>query len=421
MRPTVIDNPPNPWLRQRVVYEPDRTLPEHRAAPGVVEEDLAEHYGISPPTYTFRVFEDHTKEILSKNDSPDLGFRYSVNPYRGCFHGCAYCYARPTHEYLGFGAGTDFERVIVVKPNAPELLRRALGRRSWRREPILFSGATDCYQPLEASYRLTRGCLEACLEANNPVFVITKSALIERDRDLLVALARSAGADVTLSIPFADDEMARKVEPYAPAPSRRFVAVERLSQAGLRVSVNIAPVIPGLSESQIPAIVKRAAEAGALGVASIVLRLPGSVAPVFEARMRERFPLTAAKILARTREVRSGRLNDPRFGSRMTGEGEYAAVIDRLVRTSAARYGLAGRRFAADAMAEASAAASSRARVAGDEQPALAPAAATHQTTGAPAEEGGMGSPAVGAPVSTRSQESNWPGSGAQLSLFEGR
>jgi DNA repair photolyase len=330
-------NPPNPFDRQRLDSTED-----YLSDWSVEATDGGETAGQGPAQrgQPLRVWEDHTKSILSKNDSPDLAMRFSVNPYRGCYHGCAYCYARPSHEYLGFGAGTDFERNIVIKPEAAKLLREALRKKSWKHELIVFSGVTDCYQPLEAHYELTRQCLQVCLEERNPVGIITKSALIERDTDLLVALNRVAAAHVTISIPFADDKMARKIEPYATPPSRRFKIVERLSQAGLSIGVNVAPVIPGLSDSQIPEIVERAAAAGAKSLGMIVVRLPGSVKQVFQERITEHFPLSVGKVLARTREMRGGKLNDPSFGARMSGTGEYAETIERLMRVAAIRHGL---------------------------------------------------------------------------------
>ncbi|HEX2879597.1 MAG TPA: PA0069 family radical SAM protein [Polyangiaceae bacterium] len=333
-----VSNPPNPFARQRLDASADFVTDWAPEAIDDFDEGSAEQP--RERGQPLRVWEDHTKSILSKNDSPDLAMRFSVNPYRGCYHGCAYCYARPSHEYLGFGAGTDFERNIVIKPDAANLLRQALRKKSWKHELIVFSGVTDCYQPLEAHYQLTRQCLQVCLEERNPVGIITKSALIERDADLLVELDRVAGAHVTISIPFADDKMARKIEPYATPPSRRFKVVERLSQAGLSVGVNVAPVIPGLSDSQVPEIVERAAAAGAKSLGMIVVRLPGSVKHVFEERVAQHFPLTVGKVLARTREMRGGKLNDPNFGARMKGTGEYASTIERMMSVAAARHGL---------------------------------------------------------------------------------
>jgi DNA repair photolyase len=303
------------------------------------ESTHVEYLG-EPPPAPLEVYEDDSKSILSENTSPDVGFRFSVNAYRGCYHGCAYCYARLTHEYLGFGAGVDFERKIVVKKHAPELLRKALTRRSWKRETIVFSGNTDCYQPLEASYRLTRGCLEVCAELENPLHIITKAPLIERDLDVLGRLAEKGLVGVTITVPFWDVEAARLIEPGVATPQRRLLAVERLAKAGIPVSVNVAPVIPGLSDRDMGKIIEGAARAGAQSADMIMLRLPGNVKAVFEDRIRAGMPLAAERILARTREVRGGKLNDARFGSRMRGEGEYAEAVQRLFYATATRLGL---------------------------------------------------------------------------------
>ncbi len=311
-----VANPPNPWDSSHVEY---------------LEE---------APKAKLVVYVDSTRSIVSRNDSPDIAFAHSVNPYRGCYHGCAYCYARPSHEYLSFGAGTDFERRIVIKPEAPRLLEQAFKRRSWQGELVMFSGNTDCYQPLEASYRLTRRCLEVCARFRNPVGVITKSPLIERDVDLLLKLQREAYVSVTLSVPFADAWQARILEPAVPSPQRRFEAIRRLSAAGLEVGVNVAPVIPGLTDAQIVEVLERAREAGAVYAGTTLMRLPGPVAEVFEARLREGFlPERADRVLARIREVRGGKTNDPRYNSRMRGEGPYAEAIRALFNATRRRLG----------------------------------------------------------------------------------
>jgi DNA repair photolyase len=325
VRPLPVVNPPNPWQSTEIEYL-DGSAPDAR----------------------LEVYEDHTRQILSKNDSPDLGFSWSVNPYRGCFHGCAYCYARPTHEYLSFGAGTDFDRRIVVKPRAPELLREAFDRKSWKGELIVFSGNTDCYQLLEASYRLTRGCLEVCAEYKNPVGVITKAPLIERDIDVLAELNRVASVHVTISIPFWDPEHARAIEPYVATPQRRMHTVERLASRGIPVNVNVAPIIPGLNDEAIGPVLEAAANAGARSAAMVLLRLPGPVKEVFEQRLRASLPLRADKVLARIRETRGGKMYDSRFGARMQGEGEYATAIHALFQRTARRYGLEVWRFEED-------------------------------------------------------------------------
>lgn len=283
-----------------------------------------------PPPATLTVYEEQARSIISSNDSPDVPFRHSANPYRGCFHGCAYCYARPSHQYLGLGAGTDFERKLVVKTNAVELLRQAFERRSWRGEALAMSGVTDCYQPLEASYGLTRGMLEVCLQFRNPVGIITKGALVERDLDLLVALHEVTNVRVYVSIPFADEAMGRAIEPYAASISRRFAVLRALSQAGITTGVSVSPVIPGLSDDQIPAILERAREAGARRAFMVMLRLPAEVRPVFLERLQEAAPLRAAKVISTIEQTRGGQLYDPRFGRRMRGQGPRWAAIEAL-------------------------------------------------------------------------------------------
>jgi DNA repair photolyase len=316
MVPRPLSNPPNPWLSTEVEY---------------LDE--------IPPA-DLEVYEDHTREILSHNDSPDVGFSWSVNPYRGCFHACAYCYARPTHEYLGFGAGTDFDRKITVKPEAPRLLREAFERRSWKGELVVFSGVTDCYQPLEASYRLTRGCLEVCAEYRNPVGIITKSPLIERDLDLLQEVQRTARVSVSVSVPLWNREHAHAIEPYVATPQRRMKTIERLASAGLSVGVNVAPVIPGLSDADIPRILEAAHAAGARRAGFVFLRLPGSVKQVFEQRLRETLPLRADRVLNRVREARGGKLYDSRFGIRGRGDGQYADATRALFEATVKRLGM---------------------------------------------------------------------------------
>src|SRR5262249_21733784 len=243
--------------------------------------------------------------------------RFSVNPYRGCFHACAYCYARSSHEYLGFGAGTDFDRKIVVKTNAPQRLREHFEKPSWKGDWIAFSGNTDCYQPLEASYRLTRGCLEVCRDYRNPFGIITKSALIRRDVDLLAELAPQMVVSVCLSICFSDDAMSRAIEPNTSPPSQRFVTLRLLSAAGVRTAVGVAPVIPGLNDSQISAILERARAAGATGAFLLPIRLSGRTLDVFRERLAEAYPTRAPKVWSAIEQVRGGKWNETRFGARM--------------------------------------------------------------------------------------------------------
>lgn len=291
------------------------------------------------PSAKLTLFTDATREILSRNDSPDLPFRWSVNPYRGCFHACAYCYARSSHEYWGFGAGTDFDTKIIVKKDAPVLLRRAFDRLSWQGELIVFSGNTDCYQPVEASYGLTRACLEVCAEYRNPVGIITKGALVLRDRDVLARLCADAWAQVYISIPFADDEVARMVEPRAPTTSKRFEAMRILSDSGISTGISIAPVIPGLNDGDIPELLERARQAGAQAATYILLRLSGSVEPVFLERMREAFPDRYAKIMHRIQDTRGGKLTEGAFFKRHQGTGTYWETIEQLFQVAKRRAG----------------------------------------------------------------------------------
>lgn len=292
-----------------------------------------------PPPAELEVYEERAKSILSRNDSPDVGFEHSVNPYRGCFHACAYCYARPTHPYLDFGAGTDFDRKIVVKTNAPELLATELGRPGWKGGTIAFSGNTDCYQPLEARYGLTRRCLEVCLDYRNPVTVITKGLAIRRDVDVLAALAEKARCRVTLSIPFANDADARAIEPFASPPSKRFETLRILSEAGIRTGVSVSPIIPGLNDHQIPEILERAREAGATHAFCILLRLPREVLPIFDERLEEAFPLRAEKVRHALAEMRGGARNESAFGERMRGKGVRWQLVERLFESQAKRLG----------------------------------------------------------------------------------
>jgi len=311
----LVGNPPNPFESQ------------HR-------EWLEE-----PQRLRLEVYEDATREILSRNESPDLPFRWSVNPYRGCFHACAYCYARPTHEYWGFGAGTDFESKIVIKPKAPALLRQALLKPAWQGELIVFSGNTDCYQPIEATHRLTRACLEVCAEFRNPVGIITKASLIQRDVDVLRRLHQEAWLRVYFSIPFADDATARKVEPQAPSVTRRFEALRALSEAGIPTGVSFAPVIPGLNEDDIPAVLMRARDAGASTATFILLRLSGNVEPVFLERMASAFPDRFKKIVNRIMETRDGALSESGFFKRHHGKGVYWEMIEQLFEAGRKRAG----------------------------------------------------------------------------------
>ena len=286
------------------------------------------------------VYEDASRSVLTRNDSPDVGFTWSVNPYKGCFHSCAYCYARRYHEYLGLGAGTDFESKISVKKDAPHLLEQAFRKKGWTGETVVFSGATDCYQPLEAVYRVTQACLKVCLEFRNPAALITKSFLVTRDGELLAELNRVARASVCVSIPFATDEMGHKIEPQASTISRRFQAVETLAKAGVPVGVSLAPTIPGLNDGDIPKILERARNCGATFAFHSLVRLSGSVADVFQEKIRAALPPERAeRILSRIREARGGELNDTRFGHRMQGRGHYWKATEELFQLCLRKFG----------------------------------------------------------------------------------
>ena len=264
---------------------------------------------------------DASKSIVSENNSPDIPFRFSVNPYRGCIHGCAYCYARNTHEFLGLNAGLDFETKILVKRNAADLLRDFLARSDWNPEPIMFSGVTDCYQPAEREFGLTRQCLELAAECQQPVCIITKNALVLRDLDLLRDMAAQRLVHVAISITTLDPELARAMEPRTSIPAARLRAVKELTEAGIPVRVMAAPMIPGLNDHESPAILQAAATAGALDARYIMLRLPQTVEPVFDEWLQRTQPDKAAMIEGRVRQARNGRLNQSEFGERMVGSG----------------------------------------------------------------------------------------------------
>lgn len=291
------------------------------------------------PVVTLDVYEDRSRQILAKNDSPDVGFDWSVNPYRGCYHACAYCYARPTHEYLSFGAGTDFDRKLVVKPEAAHLLRAAFDAPRWKGELVVFSGVTDCYQPIESKYRLTQACVEVCVEYKNPFGVITKSPLVERDLELFARAAEVTDVRVMVSIPVWDPEVGRAIEPGVPPAERRLRTIERLAAAGVPVGVMVAPVIPGLTDEDMPTILTAARSAGARFAGKVLLRLPGAVKEVFEQRLRDSLPGRADRVLNRIKETRGGKLYDAAFGKRGTGEGPYADAIHALFEATTKRLG----------------------------------------------------------------------------------
>lgn len=292
------------------------------------------------PLPTTQFIKDVSSTIIAYNDSPDVGFEASINPYRGCEHGCIYCYARPTHEYLGFSSGMDFETRIVVKERAPELLREELAAPRWKPQVLGMSGVTDCYQPVERRLKLTRRCLEVLAEFRNPVAIITKNNLVTRDIDVLAELARFKAAQVFVSITTLDTELRRVMEPRTSPPTARLAAIAALTAAGIPVGVLTAPIIPGLNDHEIPAILAAAANAGATHAGFVVLRLPYSLAPMFEQWLEQHFPDRKEKVLNRIRDIRGGKLNELDFGARMRGSGIFAEQIRALFTVAARKAGL---------------------------------------------------------------------------------
>jgi DNA repair photolyase len=326
---------PNRFERVRLEVDPDADLDP-------------EDSGDSDRRVPTVLLPDASRTVIRENRSPDISFRYSLNPYRGCEHGCAYCYARPTHETLGMDAALDFETKIVVKYDAPELLRAELAKRSWQVEPIVMSGVTDCYQPIERRLELTRRCLAVMLEARQPVGIVTKNALVLRDLDILGEMARRNLVCVNVSLTTLDPALARTMEPRTASPQARLRAIAELSAAGVPTRVMTAPIIPGLNDHEIPNLLEAASEARAKGAAYVLLRLPLSVLPVFEAWLEQNRPLQRDRIRALVRETRGGAMNDSRFGSRMRGDGPYAEGIARTFRVFARKHGLDGEMPALD-------------------------------------------------------------------------
>ena len=305
------ENPPNRF--EKIVLEPDA--------------DWNPDDDVLPRT---QFFKDHSQTVIARNDSPDVGFQASLNPYRGCEHGCIYCYARPTHEFLGFSAGLDFESKIMVKADAPELLRNELSSPKWQPQVIFMSGVTDCYQPVERKLKLTRRCLEVLAEFRNPVFIVTKNQLVTRDVDLRSELAKHHAVAVWLSITTLDSKLRKIMEPRTSPPAARLTALRELAAAGIPVGVNVAPIIPGLTDHEMPAILKAAAAAGATSAGYTVVRLPFAVAPLFEKWLETHFPDRKEKVLNRLRAMHGGKLYDSQWGKRMGGEGIFAEQIAQM-------------------------------------------------------------------------------------------
>jgi DNA repair photolyase len=303
-------------------------------------EPILDEIGEDEPRPETVYLRDHSRSIIARNDSPDIGFDASINPYRGCSHGCIYCYSRPTHEYLGLSAGLDFESKILVKQDAPELLREELSSTRWEPKVLSMSGVTDPYQPIEKRLRITRRCLEVLAEFRNPVAVVTKNHLVTRDIDFLSELARHDAAVVAVSLTTLDDDLRRVMEPRTSRPIRRLAAIEALAGAGVPVGVMTAPVIPSLNDHELPDLISAAGRAGATFAAYVPVRLPYAVKPLFENWLSRHFPDRKEKVLNRIRSMRGGKLNDPRFGSRMRGEGFFADHIAQIFSISCRRTGI---------------------------------------------------------------------------------
>lgn len=322
-------NPPNRF--EPVAFEPD--------GDALDEELTGEDAPATPRTVYLK---DTARTIIASNDSPDVGFMHSVNPYRGCSHGCIYCFARPTHEYLGFSAGLDFETKVLVKEDAPQLLRKELSAPRYEPTPLSISGVTDCYQPVERKLKLTRRCLEVLVECRNPAALITKNHLITRDIDLFAELAKIQGVITILSVTTLDPDLARIMEPRTSVPQRRLDAMRALSSAGVPVGVMVAPVVPGLTDHEMPKILEAAADAGACFAGFVPLRLPWAVAPLFEDWLARHFPDRKDKVLNRIRDLRGGKLNDGNFHTRMHGQGVWAEQFKTMFELAKRRAGLDG-------------------------------------------------------------------------------
>jgi DNA repair photolyase len=304
----------------------------------VVDEDA--HVEENPDVPRTIYLRDPTRTIIATNDSPDIGFDASINPYRGCEHGCIYCYARPSHEYLGFSAGLDFETKILVKEDAPVLLREELNAKKWEPKVIVISGVTDPYQPIERRLGITRGCREVLAEFRNPVGLITKNRLVTRDADILGDMAQWNGVRAFVSITTLDPNVQRLMEPRTSSPELRLDALAKLSDAGVPVGVMVAPIVPGLTDHEMPAILAAAKKAGAKWAGFVVLRLPWAVAPLFEQWLGEHFPDRKEKVLNRVRDLREGKLYDAKWGVRGRGTGIFAEQIQALFDVSCRRLGL---------------------------------------------------------------------------------
>ena len=332
--------PKTPNTGRGVRYNPPNRF--EPIAAGRVEDELAEYFIDPEPDRSIltKFYSDHTKSILTKNDSPDIPFTVSLNPYRGCEHGCIYCYARPTHEYLGFSSGLDFETKIIVKHDAHVLLERQFRNRNWKPQVVMLSGDTDCYQPIERKLGITRRCLEVFLQYRNPISIVTKNALIQRDVDILQELAALDLVLVTISITSLNHDLIRTMEPRTSVPAKRLETIEVLANAGIPVGVNACPIIPALNDEEIPSILREAAGRGARYAGYTIVRLPHAVKDLFVEWLKRELPDRAVAILSRIRSVRSGELTCSDFGKRMNGEGQVAKTIEQLFQSGCRRYRL---------------------------------------------------------------------------------
>lgn len=319
------NNPANRF--ERIQYEP-----------AWWDADAAAMESLRPTKTQF--IPDDSKTVVSENNSPDLEFRYSLNPYRGCEHGCSYCYARPYHEFLGYSAGLDFETKIVYKPKIADQLRQWLRRPGWQAEFISLSGATDCYQPAEKQFQLTRACLEVALECRQPLSIVTKNALVLRDLDLLEQLAQRQLVHVNISLTSLHQSLVKVMEPRTSSPTARLRAMSELTAAGVPTRALLAPIIPGLNDSELPALLEAVQQAGVRSAGTILLRLPNVVQDVFLEWLQTSLPDQAEKIESRVRQTRATQLDDTRFGVRMRGEGELARQIHQTFEVFSKRFGL---------------------------------------------------------------------------------
>lgn len=304
-----------------------------------LDDDIRDGVTHRPRTEYLR---DDSKSIIAYNDSPDIPFSASINPYRGCEHGCAYCYARPTHEYLGMSAGLDFEAKIMVKLDAAVLLKKELSARKWKPQLLAMSGVTDSYQPIERKLEITRACLEVLAEFRNPVGIVTKNYLVTRDIDVLSKLAGHRCACVYVSLTTLDARLARILEPRTSHPEKRLAAIRKLADAGIPVGAMVAPIIPGINDHEIPAILERIADSGGSFASFTVLRLAMAVKPLFESWAQTHFPDRMGKIMARVESMRGGKRNDARFHYRMRGDGAFADQIKQLFKVHKKRVGITG-------------------------------------------------------------------------------